>query len=686
MKKPFNIRLPLLYASMLVAGIIFATIAQYFKFSSVFGLIPVAMSLCVCVFIGVKFKNVKLVLLLFSAIAVFVIGVLYTSILIFNYCNSELCVDGAVMIYGKVDEVGLTSKGTRFIVLDDVRFGETQISGKIVAYFLEDAGEYCRRGYSVSFYSQPETLSFFSQGSVNYYAAKGVKYSCVVAGGLQAKYSFSLFGEIAYKLEELLYSNLDTETASVALALLTGNADMISEGTISAFRGGGIAHVFAVSGLHIGVIYAAITALFKKLPLNRFLSAALRIIFIFIFAGVCNFTPSSVRAAIMCSVIAVASCLNRRYDALNGFSIAAIIILLINPLSLFEVGFALSFSAVLGVLLLNKNLSSLLAFLPQKIRNGIATGWSAQFATIPVLMSSFGYISWAGLILNLIFIPLISIFYTALFAVTLICLILPFSAPVLLNCVTVPLQFVLNLVVSSGVENAVIYGNFGWWIYIPFIVVTLACTDKLNLKRAVRFVIVGVTAAVVLCVVLTQTFAKGSSVVFAPATDGGYAFIKNGSGCVLIVLPNTDGVPKYVTQSADVLVIVGGDEALNQMINIDGDFDRVYLKGSSATLPPLGGYEVICTDSFSECGIEFEYNGDVLYMNCDGVNVAFAYDEKGEIYSAIPDDCSLYLYGYANNDTVLFTRQGSYNLSYCGKMKFKVSDGSLTPQYVIPKE
>ncbi|MGN1104237.1 MAG: ComEC/Rec2 family competence protein [Candidatus Coproplasma sp.] len=686
MKKPFNIRLPLLYALTLVAGIVFATIAQYFRFSAVFGLIPVGLLLVTCVFIGIRFKNLKPVILLLIAALVFAVGLLYTSAIIFNYCNKDVYVDGAVMIYGTVSEVGLTSKGTRYIVISNVRFGDTAVNGKLIAYFLENAGEYCRRGYEVSLYSQPEQLSFISQGSVNYYAAKGINYSCVVAGSLQARYGFSLFGEIAYRIEELLYSCLDSETASVALALLTGNADMISSGTISAFRGGGIAHVFAVSGLHIGVIYAVISSLLKKTPVNKYVSAVIRITIIFLFAGVCGFTSSSIRAAVMCTVTAVASCLHRRYDALNGLAVSAVILLLINPLSLFEVGFALSFSAVLGILLLSRNLSVILSFLPLKIRNIVVSGWSAQFATIPVLMSSFGYVSWAGLILNIIFIPVITALYVVLFAVMIICLILPFCAPVLLNVSTVPLQFIINVIVESGVENAVIYGNFGVWIYIPFIIFTLALSDKFNFSRFVRSALVGLTAIIILCMTVTPSYGKGSSVVFAPASEGGYAIVSNCNGTVLIVMPNTEGVPNYVTQSADVLVIVGGDDSLNQMINIDGDFERIYLNASLAAIPPLGNYSVNYTDSFTECGIEFEYHGNNLYMHCNGVNVAFLHSAKGEEYGDFADNFSLCLYGYANNNPVLFNSDTGYNLSYCGKMSYNFSCGKITPEFVIPKE
>ena len=133
MKKPFNIRLPLLYALSLVAGIIFATIAQYFKFSSVWGFLPAVLLIGVCIFCGIKFKKLSFAIKLFLAVIIFSIGVLYTSILIFNYCNTDVYVDNAVMIYGKVSEVGLTSKGTRYIVLNNVRFGDTEVNGKLIA-------------------------------------------------------------------------------------------------------------------------------------------------------------------------------------------------------------------------------------------------------------------------------------------------------------------------------------------------------------------------------------------------------------------------------------------------------------------------------------------------------------------------------------------------------------------------
>lgn len=669
----------------LVTGIAFAVLAEYCKFSFAWLLLPVVVFACAVVGVCFKLKKHRAIIA-FCALALFyVVGVLYSSVLIFNYCNSDVHIDSAVMIYGKVEEVGLTSKGTRYVLLSGVTFGETPVSGKLIAYFLEDAGEYCRRGYTVSLYSQPELMDFISDGSVSYYASRGIKYSCVVAGSLQAKYSFSLFGEIANKIEQLLFSNMEAETASVALALLTGNADKISSGTLSAFRGGGIAHAFAVSGLHVGVIYGAISALFKRLPINKYISVAIRLLFIFAFVGVCNFTPSSMRAAIMCAISAIASCIYYRYDSLNGVSLAAIIILLINPFSLFEIGFALSFGAVLGIFLLNRNFYAWFKFLPKKLRSGIATGWASQFITIPTLATSFGSVSWAGLILNLVFVPVISAYYILLFAAIVICLILPFCAPAL-YAVAIPLELIINIVVASGMENAVISCSVGAWIYLPFVLATVAMSDKFNIKGGVRLVVLGLVCVIALCASISPSYGKGSSLRFAAATDGGYLVVNNSQGNILVVTQNVDGVPQYFVDNSQVLIVVGDDDSLESVINIKGNFKRIRLRAGVGGLHGLSSESIVLEDSFVENGVEFLFKDKSLYIATDGVVACIAYGEKGELYGNIPNDCSLCLYAYDNYNPLLYYNNQSYDLSYCGKMQFNASYGSLTAQFVVPKE
>lgn len=554
MKKLFNIRLPVFYATVLATGILFAVLSAYFNIDAIWLAAPALIIFAAAFVCGlVKKRAAPVVILLFAAV-IFICAAVYGYALYLSYARQEALIDGAVTVCGTVRETGITSSGSRYIVIGDVRFGDTKIDGKLIAYLSETAGDYCRRGYSVSFCSEPRLLSFFSDGGVSYYAAKGIKYSCTVTENLEARYGFSLFGGISAAVENLLYSNLDGETAAVALAMLTGNSDMISEGTLSAFRYGGLAHIFAVSGLHIGVIFGVLTKIFKRAGLNRFLSAAVRISFIVMFAGVCGFSPSSVRAVVMCSVSTLASCLYKRYDSWNALSLSAIILLLINPLYLFDVGFILSFGAVLGIILLSHTLSSALAFLPYKVRSTAAVGWSAQIATVPVLASSFGYVSWAGLILNLVFVPAISALYVLLFSATVVCLILPFAAPLMAIAAT-PTEFLINIVVTCGFENAIISGEFGLWVYAPFIILMLALSDKFNLRAYFRGALAAASVVALICVAVIPLCRGTSFAQSAEADTAAYKTIENaGGGSAAYTAEN----PAYCAEDGNIIFTFGG--------------------------------------------------------------------------------------------------------------------------------
>ncbi len=112
---------------------------------------------------------------------------------------------------------------------------------------------------------------------------------------------------------EVLHAHLSKTQADTAYALLTGNA-------------GGVAHIFAVSGLHIGILYAALSFAFKKLKKYRVLPALAAVI---LYAAFCGFSVSSVRAVIMCAVLGIYNALGRKYDFLGAIAFASSAVLFI---------------------------------------------------------------------------------------------------------------------------------------------------------------------------------------------------------------------------------------------------------------------------------------------------------------------------------------------------------------------
>lgn len=498
-KKLFNFRLPSALALSLVTGVLFGVLLCFFNAEAVYVLFPfltACVPFAVCV---LKCRSAEAAVCFVLVIAFFLIGALYSYFLLCSYRSDDVPLGQVSYITGKVAKVGATSSGKTYLVISGAEADGVKLKGKILAYLGDNAGDYCERGYEVSFNAELVRQSLFSDG-VSYGVQNGIKYYCNVNEGLSCDWGFSLFGVINGAMRRALFNNTDGETAAVCFAMLTGDSSSISQGTLASFRSGGIAHLFAVSGLHIGIIFGALTALLKKLPVNRYVSAFIRIGTVLFYSGVCSFTASSVRASVMCSVAVVASLLYKKNDGLNALSLSAIIILLINPMQLFSAGFLLSFGAALGLMTLSRNLSRTISFLPEKPRSALSCCAAAQLSTIPTQLYGFGYVSWAGLFLNVILLPVVSVFYLLLFLCTVLSVIMPFAAAYLIEFAATPIQLLINLVVACGFERAVITKSVGLWIYVPFALFAAGICDKLNLKLFVRGALCCVSALWILLV------------------------------------------------------------------------------------------------------------------------------------------------------------------------------------------
>lgn len=200
--------------------------------------------------------------------------------------------------------------------------------------------------------------NFRPSGYASQMAKKGVLYSTEVnsdsltivgaAGGL---YNFAgrWRDEIIIHIER---SNLNRNTIDFLTAFLLGDRTFIDSEIHSTFNGAGMAHILALSGMHIAVVTAFL--LFILLPLNfvgmnnlRFL---ISIILIWAFALLSGFSPSTVRACIMTTFFLLAIMLQRKNKALNALFASAFIILLFDPYSIYNIGMQLSFLCVAAIL------------------------------------------------------------------------------------------------------------------------------------------------------------------------------------------------------------------------------------------------------------------------------------------------------------------------------------------------
>lgn len=241
------------------------------------------------------------------------------------------------------------------------------------------------------------------QKKVDY--TKGVIGNYIVDDYKRLKKDFICIG---YDLKDELYDKLsvalDEEGAGVILALSCGDSSYIDYERRDEFNLLGISHIISVSGLHVALIYGVL----KKICGSK---SALLLLFVYvIFTGG---KASTVRAFIMIVIMVMSTPVRRKYEPLSALATAAFILLLMKPYAVLDVGYVLSFLAVLGILTLNKKLTRKLYKLPNAINTSLSLTLSAMVYTLPYMIFIFKKVSLGGIISNLILIP----FYTFLLIV-----------------------------------------------------------------------------------------------------------------------------------------------------------------------------------------------------------------------------------------------------------------------------
>ena len=197
----------------------------------------------------------------------------------------------------------------------------------------------------------------------------------------------------------------------ILVALLTGKKDQIEESTSNTMRNTGVIHILAVSGLHVGIIFAIIHFIMgpiRKTAAGKWVFLAMMIVILTCFAFIAGLTPSVNRAAIMLSIIQLGKTLNRQSNTLNHVFLSMFILLIVNPYNLFDTGFQLSYAAVLGIVLLYPALERL--YLPHNrmismVYRLMLVSFCAQLSTLPLIIYYFHQFPTYSLVSNLFAIP-----------------------------------------------------------------------------------------------------------------------------------------------------------------------------------------------------------------------------------------------------------------------------------------
>ena len=205
--------------------------------------------------------------------------------------------------------------------------------------------------------------------------------------------SYVLTGFSDY-LNSALKENLTGTDLAIAQALILGDKSLLDSETKNAFTNTGAMHILAVSGMHIGLILYMFLAVFGFFPrvLSKKQATICIVIFLWIYALITGFSASVIRAVLMFTVLALSQISSKQHDSLNTLFFSAFILLLLNPLYILDIGFQLSYLAMIGIFLFYPMIEKLLVvklFILKELWQGTALGFAAQLMTTGISLFYF---------------------------------------------------------------------------------------------------------------------------------------------------------------------------------------------------------------------------------------------------------------------------------------------------------
>jgi len=237
---------------------------------------------------------------------------------------------------------------------------------------------------------------------------------------------------------KLARAGFKNDVLGIINALLLGQRQSIDKSTYNNYVNSGTIHIFAVSGLHIGIILLILNFLFRPLLYLKYgyvLRPLIIVILLWLFAIIAGLSPSVTRAVTMFSIISIAMHLKRSTNIYNTLAISAFFILLMKPTFLFEVGFQMSYLAVLGIVSFQPIIYRLFQtkyWVIDKLWQIFTVTLAAQIGVVPISLYYFHQFPGLFFISNLVIIPFLGIILGAGLLIIVLALV-DILHPILVN-------------------------------------------------------------------------------------------------------------------------------------------------------------------------------------------------------------------------------------------------------------
>ena len=411
MKRLINVRISFISALAVICGII--------SFHEVFfgNFIPLIIFCTLLIVAVVVFACLKRKYWIF-----FLVALAFVAVGFFNgwrtyYTRQENVVyvqTGAFS--GRVTDIGRNGGAQNVLYLENCQLDGKRLGGRVKMYVYN--GEEFQTGDILSCNATVQNVYAIQDVVDTSSIRNNVRYEIVTADNLSTQNGALTLGETVRKYVYNTLSKYMPKNADVGYALLTGDRNALGEDKVDAYKSAGIIHLLVVSGLHVGFIVSVFGGALNKLRIPTLVQLAVLLVPLGFYAYICGFAPSIMRAILMSICMYLARAVYGKYDLLTSLSWATLIILLWQPLYLYDVGFQLSLTSVFGISTIFLQIDRALKrreinrFL-RKFISVFALSFSCVMATLFVNAYYFESVVLVGILVNMVAIPLIFVAFVA---------------------------------------------------------------------------------------------------------------------------------------------------------------------------------------------------------------------------------------------------------------------------------
>jgi competence protein ComEC len=531
--------LGILFVLVFIAFSLFLIFLIFNKIRKV--MVIVIMSLVFLAFGGVSFYNAE------KTYSKTFDGCYNQPVTIEGYVDSEIeSTDGKLKFYMRTNKIICAQK-------------EKKVVGKLLINISDNSGylernntfRYRTRKYFTGNIEKPK--SAVNPGGFNYkryLAGLGVSGTVYIrtssdvclagikGGGWLHKLGFSIKNYVLKIIEFCL----DKNQAGLLSGMIIGYKDGLDENAYNAFSKAGLTHIMVASGMNVAFIILPLTYIFKKMQIGSSATSILIIAVLILFVFVAGFSASVVRAVIMGIIILLGKLIMRETDIFTSISAAAIILLFINPYTIFDIGFQLSFSATISLVMFYQKIKERIdhKYLPNIISDTLAATIAAQIGVVPITLYYFNNLSTISILSNLLVVPVVQV-------ITIIGFIMVFAGIININ-LAVLIGYINNTFLSFVLfitENTakLPYASLKlptpplWLIILYYIAVLYIFKWRqfVKNKQSFKYVKYICIALTILIIAIKNIIPKPLEITFLDVGQGDSTFIRTAHGTKIFI-------------------------------------------------------------------------------------------------------------------------------------------------------